>query len=284
MKKFLSIFTAMALFSCSNSENISNDEVVSNVNNQVISKRDISGPSSTTNNFDRITFNGFYINNNAWNTRSSGTDQNQKVWGNDINNWGFTANHKYGPGNQQYEVKAYPSIVFGRHYSTGSTNSLPKRISDLGDVTTSWTFSNTYDSGNTSYDIWFDNDVNIANRAAKYELMIWLDYKVQNPIQDNARYDANGVGIPLSTETIGKVKYKIYKGNNGAGSTVFSFLRVSKTNSVKGLKIKPFIDYINAKKWMGENTSNIQMTSVQAGWEVLQGGSAATTKFSLTGL
>lgn len=212
-----------------------------------------------------INSGSYFLMNNVWGSGAG----SQCIWLNSTNSWGVNASHT-GSG-----IKAYPALVRGCHWSACSSNSgLPKQINSLGSVNTSWTQSFTGSAGNAAYDIWFDNSSNPGNRAAQYELMLWLQYRNQQPIAEN--YDGNGNAIPFASNvSLGGRTWNVYRRGD-----VFSFLLTSQSSSIN-VSVKPIIDYCVARGWM---SSSAYLISVQAGWEIIQGGTCTTTAYSLSGL
>lgn len=209
----------------------------------------------------------YFMMNNVWGSGGG----SQCIWFNNINSWGVNASHTSGTN-----IKSYPAVVRGCHWNTCSSNSgLPRQVSGLpSTVSTSWTQSSSYDAGNTAYDIWFHPTSNPGNAAAQYELMLWLNWKNQEPIAAN--YDANGNAIPYASNvSLGGRTWNVYRRDN-----VFSFRLTSQSNSIS-VNIKPIIDYCVARGWM---SNSVYLTSIQAGWEIIRGGTFTTTAYSISGI
>lgn len=211
----------------------------------------------------------FYFMNNIFGPKPGW----QCTWYNNINSWGVNAGHT---GN---DIQSYPAMVYGCHWGSCTSNTgLPKRVSSLGPVRTWWSQSSSGDSWDAAYDIWFDPAAYPGNRQARYELMIWLQWKNTKPLTE--RYDASGNAIPFARNvSVGGKTWNIYKGKNST-SDVFSFLLVSQSSWIS-LDTKPLIDYCVARGWM---SSSVYMTSVQAGWEIIRGGNFSTSSFGVAGI
>ncbi|MFD1470794.1 lipoprotein [Hymenobacter caeli] len=212
----------------------------------------------------------YFMMNDVWGASKAGAGS-QCIYFNSINDWGVNASHT----NTSTGIKAYPAVVFGCHYGGCSSGTgLPKKISALGNVHTWFTQSSSGTAYDAAYDIWFDPSANPGNRAATYELMIWLTWQNTNPIA--AAYDASGNAVPYAANvSLSGKTWNIYRRNN-----VFSFLPTTKTNWVS-LDAKPIIDYCVARGWMSNAN---YMTSVQAGWEIISGGTFKTTSYGVSGI
>lgn len=229
-----------------------------------------------------------YIQNNIWSTTigDTGADKDQFIWYNDINNWGVQAYTTTGKFSYS-GVKSYPSLVYGRHYTTTSKNlnGFPKKISTITKpYNAEWNAYVQNDGGtnaiyNVSYDIWFDPS-NTNTGTNKYEIMIWTLRKNQNPINDL------GFGVKYkSNVTIGSYQFDVYKGSLDSGKQqVLTFILVNGNGQFKG-SLKPFIDFATTNNWM---TNTNYLTSIQAGFEICTAGTSTkkanfvTSKFSLS--
>lgn len=213
-----------------------------------------------------VTSGSYFLMNNIWGSGAG----SQCIWFTSINSWGTNASHS-GSG-----IKSYPALVRGCHWGGCSPNSgLPRQISALSSsLSTSWTQTNNFTAGNAAYDIWFDNSSNPGNRAAQYELMVWLNWRNQEPIAQS--YDSQGRAIPFASNVnVGGRVFNVYRRDN-----VFSFRLVTQSNSIS-FNIKQLADYCVARGWM---SSSAYMVSIQAGWEIIQGGQASTSAYSVSGL
>lgn len=222
--------------------------------------------------FDRIRKSTYHINNNVWGHNKRGAGK-QDLWVTSMNSWGVNAKHKKGDGT----IKAYPCILIGDHWNDGPSKSpFPRKIKDLGRVTTHWKQTNSGKSYNCAYDIWFDAKKKPGNTNAGFELMIWTNWKGMNPIAHG--YNTRGALARAKKVKIGPHLYNVYyKKNSHQGIDVMSFLCVNKTNNYKA-DLKPIIDYCVKNKWLKREH---YLTSVQAGWEIVEGGKFETTKFRL---
>lgn len=269
---FLAVFTAASFVACtSDIEEIAVDQPQEEQTSELAAKTlTVSGT------YARVRRNTHHINNNIWSrdANSKGTG-NQSVWSYDINNWGTYGSHSRGDN----QIKSYPSLIIGKHYGDGpnSSQNMPIRIRDVRSAVTNWSTQCNFARGNTSYDIWFDNSKNPSGEN-DYELMIWLNRKNLNPIAH--RYDANGAVPRFRNVKIGNYRFNVYEATVASGLRVFTFLSTSNRNSVSNLNIKSFANYVINKGWM---KNSVYMTSVQAGFEIVEGRNfdCKATKFSL---
>ena len=193
------------------------------------------------------------------------------IWYNNMNSWGANA-----PNVNSTSIVGYPAMVRGCHWSACSSNSgLPKQISALGSLSTNWTQTGTGTAYDAAYDIWFDAASVPGNRAATYELMVWLNWTNTQPIATN--YDASGNAVPFASNvSVGGATFNVYHRGN-----VMSFLLTSKSNSIN-FSIKPLADYCVSKGWI--SSSSVYLISIEAGWEIIKGGNYTTSSYGISGL
>ncbi len=209
-----------------------------------------------------ITSGNYYYNLNPWN---GGT---YCIWLNNINSWGCNANQNGS------SICGYPSMVHGCHWGNCSANWTPQQENATGSVKTWFSQSSTGSAWDAAYDIWYDYSAYPGNRAATYELMIWLNYTGTQPIASS--YTSAGVAVPYASNvSIAGNTYNIYQRGN-----TFSFLLTNKQGWVSTM-LKPISDYCVSKGWFG-NTA--YLTSVQAGWEIIKGGTYTTYSYGVAGI
>ncbi len=206
--------------------------------------------------------NKYYIFNNSWGSSSAGSGWWESIYYNNDTDMGWTWDWKTA---NPYNVKAYPSIVSGWHWTNGYTtgSGLPARIWDNKNVNTSVNYSisatGTY---NAAYDLWFHNTNNALNNSRPTdELMIWLN-----------NTNAGPAGSFIENVTIGGTSWKVYKGfiNDSAttGWNVYSYVRSSNTSSTS-LNLRDFINHVvYSKSWMSNSK---YLSSVQFGSEIFTG-------------
>ncbi|MCU0352668.1 MAG: hypothetical protein MUD08_02850, partial [Cytophagales bacterium] len=213
---------------------------------------------------DKHFYSKYFIHNNIWGKNETGAGW-QCVWEDDGPGWwawGADAGHQ--KGNNQ--IKGYPSCVLGWHWGTWSSNSgLPKQINSLNGCTSSWRVS-VPNSGiyNTSYDLWFHNTGNPGYNNPNGELMVWI----------NKRGDFYPAGSYKENVNIAGHNWNVYQGTINSW-TVVSLVRTSNTNAVSNLDLKALTHYARNKGWFD---GNWHLTSVQSGWEIIEGGSGFQTQ------
>jgi len=125
----------------------------------------------------------------------------------------------------------YPSIFTGCHYGTCTTDtSLPRRVSELPDVTSGWSFSGTQPDKkwDAAYDIWFDPTARKDGTVTGTEMMIWLDATEPKPI-----------GEKTGSVELGNITWEdVWRGVNGA--QVVSYVATTPTHEVRDLPLNSF--------------------------------------------
>ena len=261
MKKFLTTALAVAALAGCSKDKTTND-VAPSASVVTQDAQDCNGGT--------IQAGQYFMMNDNWGSSKAGSGS-QCIYFNNINDWGANASHT----NTSTGIKSYPAVVYGCHWGgCSSGTALPKKISSLGNVHTWWTQSSSGSAYDAAYDIWFDPSANPGNRAATYELMIWLQWSNTKPIANS--YDASGNAIPFATNVpLAGKNWNVYRRGN-----VFSFLPTAQTSWVS-IDVKPIIDYCVNKGWMANSN---YMTSVQAGWEIIAGGTFKTTSYGVSGI
>lgn len=215
----------------------------------------------------------YFMQNDFWNYNATGAVKPQSCFFNNINDWGANSAHTYGTG----EIKSYPSIVYGRHYGTSSgAGRLPRLVQSLGTVHTSWSqLSSNSAHFDAAYDLWFDPNP-YQTGMNRDELMVWVNWAGTNPLADS--YNASGAVPYAASVYLGGRHWNIYHKDLGSGRDVMSFLPASGGQNSITLDMKPLINYCVGRGWLQTSES---MTSVQAGWEIIQGGTFRTSAFHI---
>ena len=184
--------------------------------------------------------------------------------------------------NPPERVGAYPSIYLGCHWGLCTPNNgapLPLPVGNIGTATTSWSTagpSSAADLFDKAYDLWFDTARTTTTQANAAELMIWLDWKGEQPA---------GSPSPVQFTTQGAT-FEVWLDAPNAqhGWYIISFRLLGSSVpsisnlAVSNLDLRPFINE-------GVNRGFIQQSwyliSVQAGFELWHGGAGlATSAFS----
>jgi hypothetical protein len=186
----------------------------------------------------------------------------------------FKVTTQNGTGNTSGAPASFPSIFIGsnsNHTTTG--NGLPKAVSALGTVQTSWTWadgvSGTY---NATYDVWFSQtaagDPAIQGYPGAAYLMVWL-YKPTG---------AQPNGSSTASTTVAGKDWNLWVGTSN-GKPCYSYVALQKLNSFS-FDLNLFIKDAVQRGYI-QNTWGL--TNVFAGFEIWSGGvGLQTTDFAVT--
>jgi hypothetical protein len=157
---------------------------------------------------------------------------------------------------------AYPSVYQGVAWGTASPGSpLPELLSQINTAVSSVSFTFPH-SGNwdAAYDIWL-NPTPITTGVNQQEIMILFNHvgNIQPP----------GQGVPV---TVDGQQFVRYAGSNGYGQAVW-YMADSPISSWNNMNVLGFVD--NAET-VGPVTNSWYLTSVQAGFEIWNGGVGAS--------
>lgn len=174
---------------------------------------------------------------------------------------------------------AYTAFVYGCHFGTCTSNSgLPRVVSTITSIPSSFAVRPGGSAWDAAYDVWFDRGANTMTRNNALEMMIWLGSANVQPI-----------GSQVDTATIAGATWQVWY-TAGASPPVISYRRVPTTNSMSTFDIIEFVqDAQRRNAGTGRLPANGApalnsawfLTSVQAGFELWQGGAgAAVTSFA----
>jgi hypothetical protein len=239
---------------------------------------------------------GFYIdannklNNNIWAASSSGAGSQCMWYQSSSGKWGVNATHSSGTAQN---IKGYPAIARGWlwYNSSGSIwvnssdTSYPCQLSQIKTLRSSWnvTVPTNGEKYDTAYDIWLDPS-NTPSYRAQYEIMIWINF--QGPAYNNSSGDFSPVGTKIfSNISISGHVWDIYEGSNGSNN-VMTFRRTTNTSSVTNLDIRSILYYAKNATYANNanffNGQSVNLLGIQAGWEIIAGGSFTTNSYSTT--
>ncbi len=176
-------------------------------------------------------------------------------------------------GNGQGVPSSFPSIYIGANgftqngvLATSGTDNLPKQVSQINSIQTTFEWSGTTDSFNATYDVWFAN----SPPATEYKdgidgfLMVWL--------HDPA--DAQPIGGQTRSANIAGTSWQVWTGERGPGpdgyndAPVVSYVANQSMNALT-FDLKDFID----DAVQNNNLSgSMYLTDVFAGFEIWRGG------------
>jgi cellulose 1,4-beta-cellobiosidase len=166
----------------------------------------------------------------------------------------------------------YPSIYKGCHWGACTTNSgLPIPVSSMtpGEVTTSWSTTQTSGAYDVAYDIWYNQTPTTSGQPNAEEMMIWINH-------------TGGVepfgSVVASNVSIGGRTWTIWEGRMSTWNTVSYVLNTGVT-SVSNLDV----DLLAADSVQrGYMTDSDYLIDLEAGFELWNGGVGnATNSYSV---
>jgi hypothetical protein len=171
---------------------------------------------------------------------------------------------------------SYSAFVRGCHFGTCTNNSnLPKVVSTIASIPSSFVVQPAGNAWDAAYDIWFDRSANTTTRNNALEMMIWLGSANVQPI-----------GSQVDTATIAGATWQVWY-TASASPPVISYRRTPATTSMPTFDIMDFVrDAMRRNAGSGTIPANGSpalnsawfVTSVQAGFELWQGGANASVR------
>ncbi|MDH6141677.1 hypothetical protein P3T35_003698 [Kitasatospora sp. GP30] len=149
-------------------------------------------------------------------------------------------------------------------------NQLPTPVATMGDTLTSWqTTTGAPGQYDVSYDIWYADTATGCGPTTSHELMIWLN-RQQGPVP---------LGSAGPQVTLGGRAYQVYEYQSAStGKQVISYLMTNPTSSVYDLNLRTVTADAVVRGYV---PANGELCSVQAGFEIWNGGAGlATNSFS----
>jgi hypothetical protein len=232
----------------------------------------IGGPGATDLDFQRVKVKkdgkSYIIQNNNWGN-PSGSDQKISYVDNS-----FKVDSSTGTGSSSGAPASFPSIYIGANgdtqggtYSTTSDDHLPKQVSGITSLMTTFKHNATSGQLNATYDIWFSANVPTAryDDAISGFIMLWF-------------YDPNGASSPQpigsagASVTIGSKAWTVWSGLRGgsgpnANAPVISYVAQSTMSAWENFDLKPFFTDAGSR---GINQS-WYLTDVFGGFEIWSG-------------
>ena len=163
----------------------------------------------------------------------------------------------------------YPSIYKGCHWGACTSNSgLPIPVSSMtpGEVTTSWSTTQTSGAYDVAYDIWYNQTPTTSGQPNAEEMMIWINH-------------TGGVepfgSVVASNVSIGGRTWTIWEGRMSSWNTV-SYVLNSGVTSVSNLDV----DQLAADSVQrGYMTNSDYLIDLEAGFELWNGGVGNATNY-----
>jgi hypothetical protein len=210
---------------------------------------------------DNVTVGSYVVETNYWN--QTGCPGTQCV---SINHATGAFTVTEGP-NCDNTVASYPNVLYGSSFGESSPGSaLPKQVSALTQVTSSWSFSvggAATDMFDVAYDIWFCPDdtcgPNGFNGGA--ELMIWLNHPNTTNGGVVATESLDGYSWQLSTAAAG--------GTGNTWTYIAYMIQPPMVTSVTDLNLLSFFKDAESRGYI---QSSWYLYAVQAGIELRTGG------------
>jgi hypothetical protein len=239
---------------------------------------------SSCTNWEYWTTGQYLFRNNIWGSGNPGASW-QCVWANSSSNWGASCGHTNNSGS----VKGYPQMCVGWLSGNGFINSnrgnMGKKPSDYGTLKVYWNFTAPeysparYFSLIDLYYHWSSNPSGSNLPSTNIQLMThWNDPSgwFDNSGTSNMTYKGQ--------KTIDGITYKAwykYPHPDGAASALVQVRPTSKTKNATH-NIKAIVSWLVS---LGCMNSGEYQTSIQAGWELIDGANGAgfqTNGYSVT--
>ena len=186
-------------------------------------------------------------------------------------------------GAEDWEVASFPSVYRGMPYGGDATadSGLPIAIADINGVETGIKTNATETSyqGNATYDVYFTNSESYSGGAPDVYLMVWLDAKGLNPInQPGEGWDCGGQAPNFidacsgagSANIAGDTFYR-FVGPNGS-STVITYVPANRRSDFEF----DLNDFIQDAVGHGVLSPSMYLQGVQAGFELADAGAGLT--------
>jgi hypothetical protein len=201
--------------------------------------------------------NGYFANNNVWNSQAgtqcismSGTVLTVDK-----------ATHNLNPNSPPYAPASYPSLVKGCHYNH-CTDTFPRQISAMTRMPSTFAITTAAGTWDAAYDIWLDPTARRDGANTGLEIMIWLNYGgTPQPI-----------GSRVGNVSLAGASWEVWlsNGNENGSSKTLSYRRTPSATAINNFDAMVFV---NDAITRGVAQRSWYVTSVQAGFEIWNGGS-----------
>ncbi len=218
----------------------------------------------------------YTFRNNTWGTSQPGY-QWQCAWANSSNNWGGDCGHVNSTG----MVKGYLQMITGWVHVNGfdlnpnNRGNLGKQIASYSALTCKWHFT-APNSGTARYISLIDVYTHTSSNPAG-SVLPRTNVQIYTQLRDPSNWlNDNISGTYVGQKTIGSVTYKMWfkdphpDGSNAAQRLVH--IRPTSWQSAATHNIKGIIQWAIDK---GKMSSSEYVTSIQAGWEFIDGANGA---------
>ncbi len=205
----------------------------------------------------------YVIQNNVWGSASAA----QTI---DYTGTSFSVTSFSGNASTSGAPVSYPSIYVGTNGRASKNSPLPKQVSALSSVTTTWAWTGGSGNYNAAFDVWFDSGTPAGGGTPTGGyLMVW--------------FGKGGAPQPMgsvqwSNVTIGSKQWDVWNGKNGSVPCI-SYVAKSNLQSWSNFNM---LDFIKDAVTKGVLQNSWNLTAVYAGFEIWSGGQGLkTTDFSV---
>lgn len=228
--------------------------------------------------FQRVGYYG--IRNNIWGDyqRGAGWQYTWASWGNNWLVWGAESNHRNGAG----YVKGYPQIVRGWSIDDGfdlsRNHGLGIKVPKINEAKVRWNFQSPNSGRHISlidvYLHWWHTPGRSEEAALNIQLVPHVQEKNANGwlLDDSKRY-----GYRIGERTIGGIRYEAWVAwdhpDARAGERLMHVRPLTFTKNAE----HNLLGIIRWGRDHGIVDNNMYLTSIQAGWEIIEGGSGFKT-------
>jgi len=215
------------------------------------------------------TVGAYRVENNTWGKQNITRFKQCVAIGEPPDGVGAITRWRWDWPREHDRVKAYPAIIYGQKPGTPTTEpALPMQVQDLKKLDVTWRVESHFTGmGNTSFDLWLQNDPKAPQFAVPpitHEIMIWLnrwgDMPAGGKFRERVRLDG--------------AEYDLWVGENFAmGWTYIAFVAVRSQLHARHLDLMPFIDTLRSRNIVPGDT---WFASIELGNEVVYGDGETT--------
>jgi hypothetical protein len=233
-------------------------------------------------NYELTFFDVYWIRNNIWGSAQPGAGE-QCTWAASERCWGANAKHLDLVDGVKGAVKGYPQVVRGWSLDDGvllPASGLGILVGELTKARIHWKMTTPLPGGYIRFmalwDIYFHTNAMPGGEKAQINLMIFQKIR-----DDEGWFGTDTAALPVVT--LGGLPFRMRVSRYGAATervvtlfldphTIYDFGQDEMTLDLKAV--------IDALVGMGHlSTTTDYLTSIQAGWEIIQGGEFTTQDF-----
>ncbi|MCP4577194.1 MAG: hypothetical protein GY846_13005 [Deltaproteobacteria bacterium] len=196
----------------------------------------------------------YIIQNNIWDATTK-----QCLWIPSLDGTGFEVSVSE---HNQNTVAAFPSIFYGCHWGTCTTDSrFPQKVQNLPPVQAVWSYRTAGTSGawNAVMELWFSPELNTSNGyAGGGELMIWLEHQGMTPS-----------GSPVAHVSLAGIEWEVWYDEIGWNYVAYKALSDLPNNNTVLFNAKEFIEDAVERGFIEKSW---YLHVIEAGFEIMKGG------------